>query len=201
MPLNPQIPFWNRDLYFRPVEESDLELLYGWRSDPRVAKYLHSPPPGAMDDQRAWYARMRSENTSSCHLIYQQDDRATPFGLAQLLKIDWDAGTAESGFILAPDTARGMGLANLGGLSLYSFAFVALGMERIFFLYNERNVPAGRVVVAVHSAPIEGEHAYRKGDEILLEMDRARYESMKAEVVASRPELAGAFEMDWEQGG
>jgi UDP-2,4-diacetamido-2,4,6-trideoxy-beta-L-altropyranose hydrolase len=111
-------------LFLRPAAEADMELFWGWASDPTVRKNCYNPDPIALDDHKKWFsAKLASEDT----LMLVIELNGIPAGQ---IRYDRCGDTASVGFSI-DSRFRGLGLGKkLIEQSLMS-AFAALNVRYI----------------------------------------------------------------------
>lgn len=121
----------------RPMEESDLERVLGWRNHPDVRRFMYTQNEIALPDHQRWFARAREDSTRHL-LIFEQAGEPTGFvnitQQASLKVADW-------GFYLAPNSARGIGK-RLGEAAL-RYGFESLTLHKVCgqaLAYNESSI-------------------------------------------------------------
>jgi len=109
----------------RPMAESDLEQVFGWRNHPEIRCYMYSTHQIRMDEHRAWYTSSNT-NPNIELLIYEQSGKAR--GFVNITRTSC-ADVADWGFYLAPDAPKGCGR-ELGKQAL-NYAFANLSLHKV----------------------------------------------------------------------
>ena len=152
-------------LALRLMGEDDLERVRAWRMLPDVTRYMYTDPVISVEDQRAWFARVRASLTEIVWVITLGD--LGPVGVLSLNEIDRVNKSCVWAYYLGEDSARGKGLAKPLECNVADFVFDRLELEKLcceVFATNDR-------VVKLHErfgSKVEGvlrEHI-RKGGEV-----------------------------------
>jgi UDP-4-amino-4,6-dideoxy-N-acetyl-beta-L-altrosamine N-acetyltransferase len=123
------------------LAESDLERVRQWRNDPKIAAQMIDQRHITPEMQAAWFARLQT-STTSCYWVAWF--RGQPIGVASLVHVDWEAGTAEPGMYIYPDAFRSNLVPFCVGLALDDLAFEVLGLRRLRASVFETNTAALR---------------------------------------------------------
>lgn len=159
-----------------PVRACDLELMFSWRTDPVVRKYLSSAPPADLAQQRAWHARLQAERREICYVVSKAGSPPTPAGYCQLTRIDWKAGMAETGVVVGAPEFRNSGLGFVMIVSLLRVAFDHLGFRTLCSsAHLDNRASFGFFEKLLRAAPAPPDHPYRKPTEALFVSDRQTY--------------------------
>lgn len=129
-------------LTLRPMQPQDAQLLFGYRSDPRVAEYQGWVPKD-LETARA-FCQAQSQQTPNqpdtwmqLSLCLRQGPMIGDLGLHFLE----DGEQVEFGISLAP-AHQGQGYANEAMLAVFDWLFSTLGKHRIFCSVDPRNLPS-----------------------------------------------------------
>jgi RimJ/RimL family protein N-acetyltransferase len=145
--------------WFRPVEESDLEVLTEHRNDFETWTKLTSPLPVMAHRQARWLESLGHEN-----MYFIGHYREDGMSLLRLTDIDWANRHAAVGLdVFKP--YRGFGHAKPLFALLCRYAIRELGMHRLWLLVLEDNIAAQRVYRSVNFIE-EGrfrQHIFRHG--------------------------------------
>ena len=113
------------DKSLRPMSASDLEIVFQWRNNPDVRRFMYTTHELTWEEHCAWFERAR-KNDNVKLLIYEQD--RSPRGFVNI-SCKRSRGIADWGFYLAPDAPAGTGQ-NLGAAVL-NYAFSQLGLHKL----------------------------------------------------------------------
>lgn len=119
------------DALLRPVEESDLAMLLGWRNDERVRTRMLSQHIITRGEHLDWFKRAR---TSSTRRLFVVELNGQPFGFVHFDLISHDC--AEWGFYKNPDAPRGRGLSLATAALKHAFGALKLARVRAVVLSN-----------------------------------------------------------------
>lgn len=134
------IPINTRRLLLRPYHESDAEALFGIFSDPRVMRYMSTPPWASIDRAREVIARDVAAIAGGEHLslaIERREDSRL-IGHCVLFKLADRCRRAEIGYGLA-EWAWGHGFMNEALCALVRYGFQHLSLRRIEADTDPRN--------------------------------------------------------------
>nr|WP_249419601.1 UDP-4-amino-4,6-dideoxy-N-acetyl-beta-L-altrosamine N-acetyltransferase [Rhabdothermincola salaria] len=112
------------------MEAADVELLYRWRTDPEVSRFMYTSGPASPAEHEAWFAAAAIDGPAHRHRMFV--DGTTAVGLASLTNIDTRLHRSCSwgGYIDPASHGRGLG-ATLLVLSM-RMAFDDLSLERVW---------------------------------------------------------------------
>ena len=122
----------------RPLKETDLDAVRGWRNHPNVRAYMYTSHEIGEAEHRAWFKQACGDD-SRHHLVFEVEEQ--PVGFVQFSVVDTAAGRADWGFYLAPNAPAGSG-AKLGECAL-EYAFNRLSLHKICgeaLASNERSI-------------------------------------------------------------
>lgn len=127
----------NSHIKVRPMLDSDLELVLGWRNHSDVRRYMYSQHEITMAEHSRWFERV-SQNSNYHLLIFESN--ANPLGFINIHRIS-EGEVADWGFYAAPGAPKGTGK-QLGQASLH-YAFTTAGLHKICgqaLSYNEPSI-------------------------------------------------------------
>ncbi|HEY3316806.1 MAG TPA: GNAT family N-acetyltransferase [Coriobacteriia bacterium] len=160
----------------RPLEESDLDAVLGWRN--AVRDRFRDDRLLTMADQQAWFARYARDDTDQCYVIQTLDERS--IGMVCLSRIDRTAGTAEFGRLIIGDPeSLGRGYASDAAEALVSDAFERLDLETLHLVVLESNGPALALYTRLgfeRDGDAEAEELAGRGSLLRMSLDRRRWE-------------------------
>ena len=124
-------------LTVRNMLATDVELVFQWRNDPRVRKYMFDAAPLEPKGHAAWFDKTHQDPLRHLLLVCQG---RRPFGFVQFA-MKLCPTVADWGFYVDPKGPKGQG-ALLGAAAL-DYGFNALGLHRIcgqVVAHNQRSV-------------------------------------------------------------
>jgi RimJ/RimL family protein N-acetyltransferase len=144
----PEYPIRTERLLLRPLRHEDRDDLAAYRSIPDVCRYVPFSPQGLVDIDRHLAGQgsttsLPEEAGKNLTLGVELDGRV--IGDIILIRPAEPAGTAEIGYVFAPEVA-GHGYATEACRPLLALAFDVLGMHRVIGRLDERNGPSARVL-------------------------------------------------------
>ena len=154
-------------LHFRPVEISDLELMFRWRSDQRQSRFLLAPAPRDLAEQTRWFQKVKDDPASVYYMTYNASHLEQPFGYTSITRIDHAASEAEFGVTIGSPENVGKGQSFYLGGSLLTIAFRQFGLTKLYSSCHPENELGNRAVARLGGELMEGPCRYRKGDECL----------------------------------
>ncbi len=134
-------------LRLRPWTRDDLDVLYGWTSDPRMMLHMGRGPL-TRGETRAMLERTLQHYEREGFGVWLAEDGETgdPVGRVGLsFHRAWPHRDPEVGWWIAPER-WGEGLATEAGAAAIDHAFGPLGFERVVSICIEENLPSRRVM-------------------------------------------------------
>lgn len=185
----------------RPVEKSDMPLLYKWINDPKVTQFLGARYPMTEHDEEKWYEDLskRKEHNVVFAIVDRENDK--PIGSMGVHNIDYVNGTATTGALIGEKEYWGKGFGGEAKMLVLNYAFNKLNLYKIYsdvIAYNERSVKyslkCGYEVEAVFK-----NHFLRFGrrwDEVILSIYREQFDPLWEKFCAEHgikqyPDLSG----------
>jgi UDP-4-amino-4,6-dideoxy-N-acetyl-beta-L-altrosamine N-acetyltransferase len=110
----------------RNMGAEDVELVFEWRNDPRVRKYMFNSDPIELNDHAAWFDKMCQNPQRHLLLVCKG---VKPFGFVQF-NINECRKVADWGFYVDPISPKGQG-AVLGHAAL-NYGFKTLSLNKIY---------------------------------------------------------------------
>lgn len=126
----------------RRFTEADIENKVRWINDPRNHTYLHYDLPLEVEKTRRWFLANR-ERKDRFDAVIELDGR--PVGLIGLLSIDKVKKDAEYYVSMGETDCKGKGVALAASRLLLEYAFVDLGLQRVYLFTETENLPAQRL--------------------------------------------------------
>ena len=116
------------DVNFIKVEEGDLELIRQWRNSPEVGQYMYTDAEISVDQQKAWYDKIWSEENSRYWLIEYKKKK---LGLVYLIDIDLFHSKCFWGFYLGDTSIRGKGIGGKVEYNVLKYVFEELKLNKL----------------------------------------------------------------------
>ncbi|HEY3316022.1 MAG TPA: GNAT family protein [Bacillota bacterium] len=133
-----------RVTYLRPVDRSDLPLLWEWANDEATMPYLKPRWPMSLAEAREGLDRLLGSETERSFIVHITRT-GQAIGRADLRRIDPRNRSAELGFSLYDAAQRGKGYGADALRVLLSSAFDRLHLHRVELNVNEDNQRAQRL--------------------------------------------------------
>ena len=147
MPDFTDIPIRTERLILRPYRKSDDEALFAIFSDPRVMRFMSSPPWTSIERAREIIARETEAIANGEHLslAIERSEDSRLIGQCVLFKFSDTCRRAEIGYSLA-SSAWGRGLMNEALRAFIRYGFEHLALNRIEADIDPRNEPSARTL-------------------------------------------------------
>lgn len=149
----------------RALEKEDLPALTKWHNDPVIAHNLGGWSfPLSMAHQEEWFMNSLKNNTTIRFAVESIEDGQL-IGMTGLWDIDWKNRHALSGLIIDHEMqGKGYGTATI--MAIMEYAFVELGLNRLWSEILDFNKPSLRLYVEKCGWQKEGilrQHIFRGG--------------------------------------
>lgn len=119
------------------MTEADLPQALAWRNHPEIRRYMFSQSEISPAEHEAWF-KNTSASPSRVLLIFEVDGVSVGYANFTL----HEGGEADWGFYMAPGAPRGAG--RLMGEAITGYAFLVMGLEKIWGEALADNVPSQR---------------------------------------------------------
>jgi len=150
----------------RAIEEGDLESMADWLNDPVISHYVGGFSfPVSKSQQRRWYESALNDDKNIRLIVETKDDNRV-IGLTGLWQIDWVNRHALTALKLGADNIRGKGYGTDAIMTLMSYAFYQVGLNRLWGEILPFNVGSYKAYVTKCGWMVEGiyrQHVYRDG--------------------------------------
>ena len=113
------------NLKIREIQEGDLDLILGWRNNPKISQWMNSSRNITSDEHKKWHEKYKTEKNRKI-LIVLEGNKA--FGFVQFNNIMYQKN-CEWGFYVDPNAPRGAG-SRMGILAL-DYAFNELKVKNV----------------------------------------------------------------------
>lgn len=132
-------------IQLRAIEESDLQIISVWRSNPEVYEYFYEYLPISARQQKNWYERQLADS-SEINLVVSKSDRS-PIGTVSIYNIDRRNRKAEWGRLVIGDvSARTGGVGAEVEVLVLEYCFEHLNLHKLYCEVLSSNVK----VVSLH---------------------------------------------------
>ncbi|MCD6291271.1 MAG: GNAT family N-acetyltransferase [Anaerolineae bacterium] len=122
----------------RAIEREDLPRYVRWLNDPEVMRYFGIYRPSNLEDEEAWYASQRADDSSMNFAIETLED-SQHVGGCGFSHIDWRNRSAECGILIGERSRWGQGLGTDAMRTLVRYGFQQLNLHRIYLRVFEEN--------------------------------------------------------------
>jgi UDP-4-amino-4,6-dideoxy-N-acetyl-beta-L-altrosamine N-acetyltransferase len=161
---------------FVPLNESALDKVLRWRTDPEVTRFLCTDIAPDPEAQLRWFDRIAGD-PSCVHWLIRQDDQDV--GLAYLTEIDRQARHCSCGFYIGEPEARRLGGVILPGI--VNHVFTDLDFLKIWgeVLGGNTNIRKLHDLLGYREVGVFREHVLKAGqrhDLHLFELMRSDWE-------------------------
>lgn len=149
----------------RRPEPKDVDALYFYRNDPRVASLLGGFNRGyTKNDLVEWIEHHRKTRTDLVWIIADAEDNCV--GHCGLYQIDFRNGTAETAICIAPEGIRSKGLGSGIVQAIVNYAFQHMNLRRISARYLETNLRSAQTAekIGFVREGVDREAEYRDGN-------------------------------------
>lgn len=121
---------------FRPIHESELELMLSWRNDPSVRQNMYTTHEISIEEHLSWWEKVKH---SSRHNYFMYEREGIPLGIVGFTGIDRQNKNSAWAFYASPDAPRGTG-SLMESLAL-NYAFDELNLHKLFCEVLSFNTP------------------------------------------------------------
>jgi UDP-4-amino-4,6-dideoxy-N-acetyl-beta-L-altrosamine N-acetyltransferase len=105
-----------------------LEMVRNWRNNPSVSQYMITNHDISPEEHRLWIENLRTKTTAKAWVI-RFDGK--PVGVVSLTNINFKEHTAEWGFYIAEESARGRGMGSKVLYQLLNYVFDTLRLQTL----------------------------------------------------------------------
>jgi RimJ/RimL family protein N-acetyltransferase len=150
---------------FRAIEESDLPALASWLNDPVLSHSVVGWSfPVSLTQQREWYARSLHDQRNQRWMVDTLEGQT--IGLTGLWEIDWVNRHALTAIKIGAQDVQGRGFGADAIMTLMAYAFLEVGLERLWGEMLTFNVGSYKAYVERCGWKVEGvlrRAVYRSG--------------------------------------
>lgn len=165
-----------RQLQYRPLDESDLVLREQWLNDPETNRYLGTRVRQGTDRafHERWFAAYTKDDSRQ---IFTVLCGGIPIGQVGLLSINFDDQNAELYVLIGDPAYRGKGLGSKMVRHIIDYGFIQLQLHRIYLTVHAANTAAIHVyeVCGFQKEGVLRDHVLRDGtfeDEVVMGLVR-----------------------------
>jgi RimJ/RimL family protein N-acetyltransferase len=149
----------------RAVEESDLPLLQQWTNDSEISQLVGGWSfPISMAQQREWFQRSLGDSRTQRFVVESESEGV--LGLTGLWDIDWHNRHALTALKLGSPNVRGKGYGTDAIMTLMSYAFLDVGLNKLWTTILTYNIASYKAYVEHCGWRVEGvlrQEVYRAG--------------------------------------
>lgn len=128
-------------IYLRPMEMADAEMIVNWRNREWVRRNFIYQDPFTVEGHMHWVrTQVEPGHVVQFIICMRQDDR--PIGSVYFRDIDRGEGTAEYGIFIGERDAVGCGYGTAAARMALEYAFANLHLRKIFLRFLEDNIGA-----------------------------------------------------------
>jgi len=113
----------------RELRDDDGGLLFDWRREPEVDRWMCGPPPADLETHGRWFDRFRADASRRGWIVTLSGE---PCGFATLNRISRDNRRAEWTWYIGDPRARGRGAGRAAQALGLDLAFGELGLEKVW---------------------------------------------------------------------
>lgn len=116
---------------FRPLEEKDADVIYGWVNDPELRPYFDRTQYEFLSEEQDWIKGLkgRKNNNQVWGVI---DDDGALLGTMGIHGINWINSTATTGSMFGDKSKHNKGIGYRAKMVLLKHAFDVLGLRQIY---------------------------------------------------------------------
>lgn len=178
--------------FCRKIKEEDLEMIMNWRMQPEITKYMNTDPKLTLEGQKKWYRKIQEEEEKGFgedrkELYWVLETQGVPVGVVSF--VDWNHKNylIHTGVYIAVKEKRSFKLTVDLQMSMYEFAFEALGVNKVSMeiLSNNPQVIRLNERLGAHRDGILRQEINKNGeyfDLYLLSVLQEEWENVKSKV-------------------
>ncbi|MFR9719270.1 GNAT family N-acetyltransferase [Aeromonas diversa] len=158
-----------------PLRQEEIEMVRGWRNDPKIASLMLDQRHITAEMQQAWFERLQASRRDAYYLCWFKDK---PIGVASLTCIDKDEGSCEPGMYIYADEYRSNLVPFCVAFALNDLAFEHFGLSRLLGKIFDDNTAS----VRFHQA--SGYVRYATGEQGigLYQLEHGAYLTARAQI-------------------
>jgi UDP-4-amino-4,6-dideoxy-N-acetyl-beta-L-altrosamine N-acetyltransferase len=112
------------------------ELVRTWRNTKQVSQYMITNHFISVEEHQRWLEKLKTNSSAKAWIIIYNN---APVGLVSLTNINMEKKTAEWGFYIAEESARGKGVGSTTLYKLMKYVFNTLRFEKLSTLVLQNN--------------------------------------------------------------
>ncbi|MFW5983393.1 MAG: GNAT family N-acetyltransferase [bacterium] len=121
----------SKDLYIRPLNESDLDRTHEWMHRPDINKKIGVKIPFTKDEQIKWFNQLQNDNTKVVFAVCRKES-GTHIGNISIDNIDLRHKNARFSIFIADQNNRGKGFGKEALSLIEDYAFNVLNLHKIW---------------------------------------------------------------------
>jgi UDP-4-amino-4,6-dideoxy-N-acetyl-beta-L-altrosamine N-acetyltransferase len=169
------LPWQRYGVTLTPLQQEELELVRGWRNDPKIASLMLDKRHITPEMQQAWFERLQESERDFYYLAWF---KGSPIGVASLTRIDLAAGSCEPGMYIYVDEYRNNIVPFCVAFALDDLAFEHFGVSHLLGKIFDDNT------ASVRFHEVSGYVRYGTGDPGLglYRLDRDAYLAARGKI-------------------
>lgn len=154
-----------KKVFLRALNEDDLAVTLQWLNDPEISHLVGGWEfPLSMAHQREWFNRSIKDDRTHRFIVESYEDGV--IGLTGLWDIDWHDRHALTSLKLGANNIRGKGYGTDAIMTLMTYAFCEVGLNRLWGAMISYNIASYKTYVEKCGWKVEGvfrQQLYRDG--------------------------------------
>jgi len=131
-------------IHLRLLENEDLPLRVQWVNDDEINENLGFDWPLSLSKTQVWFQNSLKDN-SKINFVIIDNDSCKPIGMAGLLGVDYKNRNAEFYITIGDKSYWGLRISDEVIFLILEYAFLELGLEKVYLHTFSYNVKAQRV--------------------------------------------------------
>lgn len=128
-------------MIIRSIREDDLPIRVSWMNHPNVYSTMHYDIPVVLEKTVSWF-RQNQDNNNRVDLVFEDQGKLVAMG--GLTAIERSIGKAEL-YIFVDPFFQSKGIGTIATKELCRYGFETIGLNKIYLVTNESNIPAQKV--------------------------------------------------------
>ena len=130
-------------IILRALTMDDAKISWKWRNDPEMLEFHSGHPfPVSYEIEKNWYEKSIYSNIPTSVFGIETTETKKLIGMTLLKKINLVNRESEFAIFIGDKEERGKGHAKEATLKTLAFAFYNLGLNRVFLMVTDDNLPA-----------------------------------------------------------
>ena len=155
---------------FKKLDKSYLDLIYKWRTDEAVSKYLFTNIPNSFDRHKKWFDNIVTDSNYKYWVIIFN---TIPIGIANLALIDRNNFRVSAGYYIGEKDYRSLGAIPLP--YLYNYVFTVMKFKKIYgeVIAENKSIRKIHEMHGYREVGVYKDHIFKEGkfhDVVLVEL-------------------------------